>query len=108
MGRCRYLFFDNPKSAFVRIIIISNFVRKLPWHLFRAGLAINGSGVIRISLENEHEPIKSTSNQNFLWAVFIEELRKVVLIFFVVADQLSNAWIAGFLLAVGIGFAIAL
>jgi hypothetical protein len=36
--------------------------------IIRAGLAINVSGVIRISLKNEHGSLKS--DQNFLWAVF--------------------------------------
>ena len=48
-------------------------------HVLRAGLAINVSGVIRISLKNEHEPLKS--DQNFLWAVFNGEQEKVVLVF---------------------------
>jgi hypothetical protein len=45
----------------------------------RAGLAINASGVIRISLKNEHGSLKS--DQNFLWAVFNGEQGKVVLVF---------------------------
>ena len=45
----------------------------------RAGLAINVSGVIRISLKNEHGSLKS--DQNFLWAVFNGEQEKVVLVF---------------------------
>jgi hypothetical protein len=47
--------------------------------LLRAGLAVNVSGVIRISLENEHESLKS--GQNFLWAVVNGEQEKVVLFF---------------------------
>jgi len=43
------------------------------------GLAINVSGVIRISLKNEHGSLKS--DQNFLWAVFNGEQEKVVLVF---------------------------
>jgi hypothetical protein len=42
-------------------------------------LAINFSGVIRISLKNEHGSLKS--DQNFLWAVFNGEQEKVVLVF---------------------------
>jgi hypothetical protein len=38
------------------------------------GLAMNDNGVIRTSLENEHEPLKS--NQTFLWAVFNEKRKK--------------------------------
>jgi hypothetical protein len=49
------------------------------WSILRAGLAVNVSGVIRISLENEHEPLKS--GQTFLWAVFNGEQEKVVLVF---------------------------
>ncbi len=45
----------------------------------RAGLAVNANGVIRISLENEHESLQS--GQNFLWAVFNGEQEKVVLVF---------------------------
>jgi hypothetical protein len=45
----------------------------------RAGLAINASGVIRISLKNEHGSLKS--DQNFLWAAFNGEHEKVVLVF---------------------------
>ena len=45
----------------------------------RAGLAINVSGVIRISLKNEHESLQS--DQTFLWAIFNGEQEKVVLVF---------------------------
>jgi hypothetical protein len=38
------------------------------------GLALNDNGLIRTTLENEHEPLKS--NQTFLWAVFNEEEKK--------------------------------
>jgi hypothetical protein len=47
--------------------------------VLRAGLAKNVSGVIRISLKNEHGSLKS--DQNFLWAVFNGEQEKVVLVF---------------------------
>ena len=68
--------------------------------VLRAGLAINVSGVIRISLRNEHESLQS--DQTFLWAVFNGEQEKSGFLFFVVADQLSNAWIAGLLLELGL------
>jgi hypothetical protein len=49
----------------------------------RAGLAINASGVIRISLKNENGSLKS--DQNFLWAVF-NGGQENLFWFFVVAD----------------------
>ena len=70
----------------------------------RAGLAINDNGVlIRTSLENEHEPLKS--NQALLWAVFNEEQEKWFWFFCCSGstfDRLDRA------VSVGIGLGIAL
>jgi hypothetical protein len=78
----------------------------MPWTFLcrlRAGLAINDNGVIRTSLENEHEPVKS--NQASLWAVFNEEEKKWFWFFRCSGSTLERLDRG---VPVGIGLAIAL